>query len=86
MQLSSGQEVALYSRSYALVVEVQSYRHWDRLINPIRDARDVGEAQNTWEGMRFLELSSPTQGITHRNRRSPETPATTPVKPGDWFQ
>ena len=43
VRLSSGQEMELYSRSYALVVGVQSYQHWDRLINPVRDAHEVGE-------------------------------------------
>jgi len=44
VRLSSGQEMTLYSRSYALVIGVQSYTHWDRLINPLRDAHEVGEA------------------------------------------
>ena len=44
VRLSSGQEVELYSRSYALVIGVKSYTHWERLINPLRDAHEVGEA------------------------------------------
>ena len=58
VQLSSGQEVTLYSRSYALVIGVQSYTHWDRLINPIRDAHDVGVALKQ-QGFEVAYLDDP---------------------------
>ena len=44
VRLTSGQEVELYSASHALVIGVTSYVHWDRLINPVRDAHEVGAA------------------------------------------
>jgi len=58
VRLSTGQEMALYSRSYALVVGVQSYQHWDRLINPIRDAHEVGEALER-QGFEVAYLDDP---------------------------
>jgi formylglycine-generating enzyme required for sulfatase activity/uncharacterized caspase-like protein len=66
VQLSSGQEVALYSRSYALVIGVQSYTHWDRLINPIRDAHEVGE-KLAQQGFEVTYLDDPdSEGLKGR--------------------
>jgi len=58
VRLSSGQEVALYSGSHALVIGVKSYIHWDRLINPLRDAHDVGRALER-QGFEVTYLDDP---------------------------
>jgi hypothetical protein len=42
IQTDSGQKINLYDRSYALVIGVSQYRHWERLPNPVKDAHEVG--------------------------------------------
>jgi formylglycine-generating enzyme required for sulfatase activity len=43
-RLPSGQEIALYQRSYAVVVGVSDYDTWPDLPNAVRDAEEVAEA------------------------------------------
>lgn len=49
-----GQILDLYSNSYALVIGVGAYTHWERLHNPVRDAHEVGKAL---EGLGFKVTS-----------------------------
>ena len=43
-RLPSGQEIALYQRSYAVVVGVSDYDAWPDLPNAVRDAEEGGDA------------------------------------------
>ena len=58
VRLSTGGDASLYTHSYALVIGVQSYMHWDRLINPVKDAHEVGSALKQ-QGFKVTYLDDP---------------------------
>ena len=58
VRLSAGGDASLYAHSYALVIGVQAYVHWDRLINPVKDAHEVGSALKL-QGFEVTYLDDP---------------------------